>query len=67
MSIRDHGFDQWRGRLTLTFICSEERWRSESVQVGGIRSARGALGHWFDKYAIPFLPLFPITLLIIPL
>jgi hypothetical protein len=32
-------------------MCSEERWRSEGIQVGGIRSARGVLGHWFDKYA----------------
>jgi hypothetical protein len=29
--------------------CSEERWASEGIQVGGIRSARGVLGHWFDK------------------
>lgn len=28
---------------------SEERWRSEGVQIGGIRSARGILGNWFDK------------------
>lgn len=27
----------------------EERWRSEGVQVGGLRSARGVLGTWFDK------------------
>ena len=27
----------------------EERWRSESVQIGGIRSARGVVGTWFDK------------------
>ena len=29
---------------------SEERWRSEAIQVGGIRSARGGLGFWFDRY-----------------
>ena len=29
----------------------EERWRSEGIQVGGIRSARGVLGNWFDKLA----------------
>ncbi|KAH0037062.1 hypothetical protein KCU78_g1789, partial [Aureobasidium melanogenum] len=28
---------------------SEERWRSEGIQVGGIRSGRGVLGNWFDK------------------
>ncbi|KAF2840106.1 hypothetical protein M501DRAFT_1002387 [Patellaria atrata CBS 101060] len=27
----------------------EERWRSEGVQIGGLRSARGVLGTWFDK------------------
>jgi hypothetical protein len=27
----------------------EERWRSEGVQIGGIRSARGVLGTWFNK------------------
>jgi hypothetical protein len=27
----------------------EERWKSEGVQVGGIRSARGVVGNWFDK------------------
>lgn len=28
---------------------SEERWRSEGIQVGGPQSARGVLGFWFDK------------------
>jgi len=28
---------------------SEERWRSEGIQIGGVRSARGVLGYWFDK------------------
>jgi hypothetical protein len=27
----------------------EERWRSEGIQVGGIRSKRGVTGTWFDK------------------
>ena len=27
----------------------EERWRSEGVQVGGVRSKRGVVGTWFDK------------------
>jgi hypothetical protein len=31
----------------------EERWASEGIQVGGIGSARGVLGHWFDKYVPP--------------
>ena len=28
---------------------SEERWKTEGIQVGGIGSARGVLGTWFDK------------------
>jgi len=28
----------------------EERWRSEGIQVGGAKSARGVVGTWFDKY-----------------
>ncbi|KAM3075266.1 hypothetical protein ACMFMF_005944 [Clarireedia jacksonii] len=27
----------------------EERWKSEGIQVGGINSSRGVIGHWFDK------------------
>ncbi|KAK4993389.1 hypothetical protein LTR66_006024 [Elasticomyces elasticus] len=34
---------------TFSIFHGEERWRSEGVQVGGIRSARGVLGNWFDK------------------
>ena len=34
----------------LTRLCdSEERWKSEGIQVGGPCSARGVIGHWFDK------------------
>ena len=32
-----------------TDIDSEERWKSEGIQIGGPRSARGVLGTWFDK------------------
>ena len=28
---------------------SEQRWRSEGIQIGGVQSARGVLGYWFDK------------------
>jgi len=31
---------------------SEERWQSDGIQVGGVRSARGVLGYWFDKYVL---------------
>lgn len=34
---------------TFSIFHGEERWRSEGIQVGGIRSARGVLGNWFDK------------------
>jgi len=34
---------------TFSIYHGEERWRSEGIQVGGIRSARGVLGNWFDK------------------
>ena len=37
----------------------EERWRSEGVQIGGIRSARGILGTWFDKDYDPHGPAGP--------
>jgi hypothetical protein len=34
---------------SYSFFQGEERWGSEGVQVGGIRSARGVVGNWFDK------------------
>jgi hypothetical protein len=37
----------------------EERWRSEGVQVGGVRSARGVIGTWFDKDFEPTGPAGP--------
>ncbi|RMZ76405.1 hypothetical protein DV737_g4850, partial [Chaetothyriales sp. CBS 132003] len=36
-------------RLIRLQLHGEERWRSEGVQIGGINSARGVLGSWFDK------------------
>ncbi|KAG8166567.1 hypothetical protein KVR01_002256 [Diaporthe batatas] len=36
----------------------EERWRSESVQVGGLRSAK-VVGNWFDKDYDPSGPVGP--------
>jgi hypothetical protein len=35
---------------TFSIFHGEERWRSEGIQVGGLKSARGVLGNWFDKY-----------------
>jgi hypothetical protein len=37
----------------------EERWRSEGIQVGGVRSARGVIGTWFDKDFEPTGPAGP--------
>lgn len=34
---------------TFSVFHGEERWRSEGVQIGGLKSARGILGNWFDK------------------
>ncbi|RMZ78416.1 hypothetical protein DV738_g3933, partial [Chaetothyriales sp. CBS 135597] len=34
---------------TISVFQGEERWRSEAIQIGGIRSGRGAIGSWFDK------------------
>ncbi|TKA65617.1 hypothetical protein B0A55_07288 [Friedmanniomyces simplex] len=34
---------------TFSIFHGEERWRSEGIQVGGLRSGRGVLGNWFDK------------------
>ena len=50
-----HGYavSQWQGRNQMLWLTSpnrEERWASEGIQVGGIKSARGVLGTWFDKY-----------------
>jgi hypothetical protein len=36
---------------TFSIFHGEERWRSEGIQIGGLKSARGILGSWFDKYA----------------
>lgn len=37
---------------TFSIFHGVERWRSEGVQIGGVRSARGVVGNWFDRYAI---------------
>lgn len=34
---------------TFSIFHGDERWRSEGIQVGGLRSGRGVLGNWFDK------------------
>ncbi|VZI18153.1 unnamed protein product [Fusarium fujikuroi] len=34
---------------TFSIFHGVERWRSEGVQIGGVRSARGVVGNWFDS------------------
>ncbi|KAH8811386.1 hypothetical protein F5884DRAFT_749771 [Xylogone sp. PMI_703] len=41
-----HGDIRW---TTFSIYAGQARWRSESVQLGGLNSARGSIGHWFDK------------------
>lgn len=35
---------------TWSIFHGDERWRSEGIQIGGPRSARGVFGTWFDRY-----------------
>lgn len=46
VSMTPQGEVRW---TTLSVIGGEDRWRSEGIQVGGINSARGVVGTWFDK------------------
>ncbi|KAK6085708.1 hypothetical protein SCUP515_00815 [Seiridium cupressi] len=44
---------------TFSLFSGQERWRSESVQIGGVKSAKGVLGNWFDKWAADYDPRGP--------
>jgi hypothetical protein len=44
---------------TFSVYQGEERWRSEGIQLGGLRSGRGVYGHWFDKNYDPQGPAGP--------
>ncbi|PHH87602.1 hypothetical protein CDD83_8655 [Cordyceps sp. RAO-2017] len=44
---------------TISIFHGEERWRSEGIQIGGVRSARGVVGNWFDKDYDPQGPAGP--------
>ncbi|ETS82573.1 hypothetical protein PFICI_04449 [Pestalotiopsis fici W106-1] len=44
---------------TFSLFSGQERWRSESVQIGGVKSAKGVLGNWFDKDYDPRGPAGP--------
>lgn len=38
---------------SVSVFNGEERWASEGIQVGGIKSARGVVGTWFDRCVNP--------------
>ncbi|KAJ3499117.1 hypothetical protein NLG97_g593 [Lecanicillium saksenae] len=40
----------------------QERWRSEGIQVGGVKSARGVMGFWFDRDYDPGGPVGPTAI-----
>ncbi|KAI4603336.1 hypothetical protein KJ359_006129 [Pestalotiopsis sp. 9143b] len=44
---------------TFSLFSGQERWRSESIQIGGVKSAKGVLGNWFDKDYDPRGPAGP--------
>ncbi|KAJ1331749.1 F-box-like domain-containing protein [Microdochium nivale] len=44
---------------TVSIFAGVERWKSESVQIGGVKSARGVLGNWFDRDYDPRGPVGP--------
>jgi len=48
-----------RDILLLIHDNSEERWRSEGIQVGGLNTRRGVVGTWFDKDYDPHGPAGP--------
>lgn len=63
----DNGTSDLRGTVRLTpegeirwtsysIFNGEERWKSEGIQLGGLKSARGVVGTWFEKYS-PLLHL----------
>ena len=56
MRLTKEGEVRW---TTISIFHGEERWRSEGVQVGGVRSARGVVGNWFDKDFDPHGPAGP--------
>ncbi|UPX20517.1 uncharacterized protein EKO05_0010746 [Ascochyta rabiei] len=48
-----------RWQTISVFYGGEERWRSDGIQVGGLRSQRGVIGTWFDKDFDPHGPAGP--------
>ncbi|TIC99359.1 hypothetical protein CH35J_005550 [Colletotrichum higginsianum] len=44
---------------TFSVFNGHVRWRSEGIQIGGVGSARGVMGHWFDNDYDPHGPCGP--------
>ncbi|KXH46654.1 F-box domain-containing protein [Colletotrichum salicis] len=44
---------------TFSVFNGHARWRSEGIQIGGVGSARGVMGHWFDTDFDPHGPCGP--------
>lgn len=44
---------------TYSIFGGQERWKSEGIQLGGLRSARGVVGNWFDRDYDPHGPCGP--------
>ncbi|KAF6821524.1 hypothetical protein CSOJ01_00027 [Colletotrichum sojae] len=44
---------------TFSLFNGHSRWRSEGIQIGGVGSARGVAGHWFDTDYDPHGPCGP--------
>lgn len=43
---------------TFSIIEGQDRWRSESIQLGGVKSGRGVIGNWFDANYEPQGPWY---------
>ncbi|KAK3390523.1 hypothetical protein B0H63DRAFT_465889 [Podospora didyma] len=56
VSMTPEGEVRW---TTYSIFDGVERWKSESIQLGGIRSARGVVGNWFDSNFNPHGPCGP--------
>ncbi|OAA68411.1 f-box domain protein, cyclin-like protein [Niveomyces insectorum RCEF 264] len=58
----DNANSELRGDVhwtTMSLFGGQPRWRSESVQIGGLRSGRGVIGNWFDTNFDPQGPCGP--------
>lgn len=68
----DNGTSDLKGTVRLTpegeirwtsfsVFNGEERWKSEGIQLGGLKSARGVVGTWFEKDMDPHGPCGPTS------